>query len=70
MARDYHFYVYILTTYDNKVMYIGVTNSLERRIYEHCNGIVEGFTKNFMCENWFILNASRIFGTPLPEKSS
>ena len=47
MRRDFHFYVYILTSWNNKVMYVGVTNSLERRMYEHCNGIVEGFTKKY-----------------------
>ena len=47
MAKDYHFYVYILTTYNHKVMYIGVTNSLERRVYEHCNDIFKGFTQKY-----------------------
>ena len=47
MTKDYHFYVYILTTYNNKVMYIGVTNSLERRVYEHCNDLFEGFTQKY-----------------------
>ncbi len=47
MPWEYHFYVYILTNYNNKVMYIGVTNSLERRIYEHCNELFEGFTKKY-----------------------
>ncbi len=31
--------VYILTNWNNKVLYIGVTNNLERRIYEHKNKI-------------------------------
>ena len=47
MAREYRFYVYILTTYNNKVMYIGVTNSLERRMFEHSRGMLEGFTKKY-----------------------
>ena len=42
-----HYYVYILTNWDNKVMYVGVTGNLIRRIYEHKNGILEGFTKKY-----------------------
>lgn len=41
------YYVYLLTTWNNKVLYTGVTNNLERRIYEHKNKLVEGFTKKY-----------------------
>ena len=40
-------YVYILANWNNKVIYAGVTNNLERRIYEHKNKIVDGFTKKY-----------------------
>ena len=40
-------YVYILTTKDNSVLYIGVTNDLHRRIAEHKSGMIEGFTKKY-----------------------
>ncbi len=40
-------YVYILTDKNNKTMYIGVTNNLFRRVYEHREGLVEGFTKKY-----------------------
>ena len=40
-------YIYILTTKHNKMLYIGVTNNLVRRVYEHKEGLVEGFTKRF-----------------------
>ena len=45
--KEYNFYVYILTNWNNEVMYIGMTNNLERRLYEHKNKLVDGFTKKY-----------------------
>lgn len=42
-----HYWLYILTNKLNTTFYIGVTNNLSRRIYEHRNGLVEGFSKNY-----------------------
>ncbi len=42
-----NYFVYFLTNWNNKVLYIGVTNNLERRLSEHKQGIVEGFTKKY-----------------------
>ena len=41
------YYVYILTNQHGNVMYVGVTNNLVRRIYEHRNHLVDGFTKRY-----------------------
>jgi len=42
-----HYFVYILTNKSNKVLYIGVTNNLECRMYEHKNKLVKGFTEKY-----------------------
>ncbi len=41
------YYVYMLTSWNNKVLYTGVTNNLERRMYEHKNKLVKGFTEKY-----------------------
>ena len=42
-----YFYVYILTNMNNKVLYVGVTNDLMRRIDEHKRKLVKGFTSKY-----------------------
>ena len=45
------YYVYILANKRNGTLYIGVTNNLERRMYEHKHGLIEGFTKKYNIKN-------------------
>lgn len=41
------YFVYILTNQYNNVLYIGVTNNLQGRIWEHKNKVVKGFTEKY-----------------------
>ena len=41
------YYVYILTNKGHSVLYTGITNNLERRLYEHRNHLVPGFTAKY-----------------------
>ncbi|MGD1119022.1 MAG: GIY-YIG nuclease family protein [Dehalococcoidales bacterium] len=46
-----YYFVYILASKRRGTLYIGVTNDLIRRIREHKNGVVEGFTKRYKVHN-------------------
>jgi putative endonuclease len=45
--RDHSYVVYILASKPNGTLYIGVTNDLVRRVQEHREGLVPGFTKRY-----------------------
>ena len=40
-------YIYILTNKNNTTLYVGVTSNLIKRIWEHKNEVIEGFTKKY-----------------------
>nr|WP_088877628.1 GIY-YIG nuclease family protein [Vibrio mediterranei] len=39
--------IYILSSRSNKVLYVGVTSQLKQRIWQHRNGVVDGFSKKY-----------------------
>ncbi|MFH0703126.1 MAG: GIY-YIG nuclease family protein [bacterium] len=41
------YYIYILTNFENGTLYTGITNNLVRRIYEHKNKLIDGFSKKY-----------------------
>lgn len=41
------YFVYILTNKYNTVLYTGVTNNLEKRLYQHKEKLIDGFTKKY-----------------------
>jgi putative endonuclease len=45
LDRDY--FVYLLASRPNGTLYVGVTNDLVRRVWQHKQGLVEGFTKKY-----------------------
>lgn len=54
------YYVYILANKPHGTLYVGVTNNLIRRIYEHKNKLVEGFTERYNINLlvWYEVSAS------------
>ncbi len=49
------YYVYMLASQRNGTLYVGMTNDLVRRVWEHRNDVVEGFTKRYRVHTlvWF-----------------
>ena len=48
-------FVYIMASGRNGTIYLGVTSDLPKRVWEHRNDIVEGFTKKYQCHTlvWY-----------------
>ncbi len=55
------FYVYMLASRRNGTIYVGMTDDLVRRVWEHCEGIIDGFTKRYGLKVlvWFEEHSSR-----------
>ena len=56
-----NYYVYLITNKTNTVIYTGVSNNLVRRIYEHKNKLVKGFTSKYnICKLVYLEETSDI----------
>jgi putative endonuclease len=44
-----HSYCVYIVASKSRVLYIGMTNTLERRVFEHKNDLVDGFSKQYRC---------------------
>ena len=42
-----NFYVYILSSLHNRVLYIGMTSDIRKRVWEHKERVIEGFTARY-----------------------
>ncbi|STY29916.1 Excinuclease ABC C subunit domain-containing protein [Legionella wadsworthii] len=49
--EEKQYYVYLLASEKYGTLYVGVTRNLEQRFYQHCNDLVEGFTKKYKVHN-------------------
>ena len=47
MPRDHHYYVYIMQSSSRRALYIGMTNNLHRRVFQHKTQEGEGFTGTY-----------------------
>ena len=47
MQKDGRYFVYLMTNKSNSVLYTGVTNNLVRRIFEHKQKLIPGFTSRY-----------------------
>ena len=54
MRRERHYFVYMIASI-SRVLYIGMTSNLRKRVWEHRNGIFEGFSKHYKCHRlvWY-----------------
>lgn len=59
---DKQYYVYILGNYLNTVLYIGITNNLCKRVWEHKEELIPGFTRKYHLHN---LIYYELFSDPL-----
>ena len=63
------YYVYMLTNQSNKVLYTGVPNNLEHRLYEHSNKVFKGFTAKYNAKKLVYFSIHQMYALQLKEKN-
>ena len=60
MKRDFQPAVYIMASKPNGTLYVGVTSDLVQRVWQHREGVADGFSKRYGCKLlvWFELHAT------------
>ena len=64
MPREYHFYVYIMSSKSRRI-YTGVTNNIERRVAQHKRGEIEGFTQRYKINRLVYLEKYQYVGNAI-----
>ncbi len=60
MMMEKQFYVYMLASKRNGTLYLGVTSDIVKRVWQHKNGLAEGFTKNMELKGSFITKSMKM----------
>ncbi len=63
--REHIGYIYLLTNRINTVIYTGVTSDLQKRIYEHKEKVVKGFTKKYKVDKLVYDMEKAVKGKPI-----
>jgi putative endonuclease len=61
-----YYYIYIITNKYKSVFYVGVTNSLKRRLLEHWSGNIPGFSSRYKCK--YLIHYEKFHNTNLAIK--
>ena len=69
MHKTIHqYYLYLITNKKNGVLYIGVTNDLERRMYEHKNKLIKGFSYKYNLDKLIYFETYQYINDAIKEK--